>query len=129
MFRLDPVEYLDKPSRQSYTGCEQMGYAPPNDDLLRVDLVVELVHCPVVFHVHRHLLCRFAVQHRERRAYVHFSIIRARPKEGTNDAVLCICPAKIVVQDREEGDWMDGNGGRSATVQIAWCKLTCIRGA
>ena len=92
-----------------------MDYAPPNDDLLRVDLVVELVHCPVVLHVHRHLLCRFAVQHRERRAYVHFSIIRARPKKGANDAVLCIRPAQVVVQDREECYWVNRNRSRRAS--------------
>lgn len=88
--------------------------APSNNDLLRVNFVVEIVHRAVVLHVHRDLYLRLAMKDGERRADLYFTIIRTGSKEGSNNAFLSICSAEIVIQDGEEGHWVHRDRGRSA---------------
>lgn len=81
-------------------------YSPSNNDLLRVDLVVQIVHCAVVLHVDGDLLVRLAVQYCERGPDFDLGLV-TRPKEGTDDALLRVISAQVVVEDGEEGDGVD----------------------
>ena len=116
MLRFEPVEYLIRCTIQYVLyGPDNDGCAPSNDNLLRVYFVVEIVHRPVIFHIHRDLLFRLAMEHGKRGANLHLAVIRARSKQSSNYAFLGICPTEVVVQDGEKGYWMHRDGGRSAS--------------
>ena len=68
--------------------------------------MVQIVHGAVVLHVDGDLLVRLAVQYRERGPDLNLGLV-TRPKESTNDALLRVISAQVVVKDGEEGDGVD----------------------
>lgn len=68
--------------------------------------MVQLVHGVVVFHVYCDLFGSLAVKHGESRANLNLPSVRARPEEGTDNSLLRIGPAEVVVEDGEEGYWV-----------------------
>lgn len=95
--------------------------SPPHDDLLRIDLMMQLIHRSVVLHINRNLLARLAMQHRKRAP--HFNGLRfaytaatADTEESSDDAILVVLATEVVVQDGEERDGMDGH--------CCWCSAT-----
>jgi len=72
---------------------------PPNNDLLRINLMMQLIHRPMILHINRNLLTGLTMQNRERAP--HFDCfcftIAANPEEGTDDPVLVVFATEVVV--------------------------------
>lgn len=63
----------------------------------------------MIFHIHRHLLTRLAMQHCERGLHIHeIAIFGTCAQQGADDAFLGVLATEVVVEDGEEGDGVDG---------------------
>jgi hypothetical protein len=69
----------------------------------------------VVLHIDGDLLVRLAVQNGERGSHFYFVVISDTEK-GPNDSFLGIRAAKVVVEDGEKGNRVDGDTGRGAPI-------------
>lgn len=101
------MEYLANHSIVSKSdSSRKRGYSPSNDDFFRIDFVMQLVHHPVVLHVDSDLFAGFAVQDGERSA--HFDLgLCARTEQCSNDTVLGIRTAEVMVEDGKQGHRVD----------------------
>lgn len=77
--------------------------------------MVQLIHRSVVLHIDSDLLVRLAMENSKGRSDFYFVVI-ADTKESSNDALLGVCAAEVVVEDGEEGNGVDGDIGRRASV-------------
>jgi hypothetical protein len=110
VLRSDPVEYLNTDIVQGQLSNREKDALPSNDDLLRVDLVVELVHRSVIFHIDSNLLARLAMENSKGRSHFDF-VPTANTEKGSNNTFLGLISSKIVVKDGEQGDRVDGDTG------------------
>lgn len=63
----------------------------------------------MIIHIHRHLLARLAMQHRERSLHIYkIAILGARGQQGSDDTFLGVLTTEVVVEDGEERDGVDG---------------------
>ena len=69
--------------------------------------MMQLIHRMVVLHVDRNLLWGLAVQHGEGRPDLDLAIVGAAAEQRTDDALLLVLSSEVVVQDREDGGWVD----------------------
>ena len=67
----------------------------------------------MVLHIDGNLLVRLAVQNSKRGSHFYFVFI-SDTKERSDNPFLGIGAAKVVVEDGEEGDGVDGDIGRGA---------------
>lgn len=109
VLRFEPVEYLVP---VSYSPIQRKKIdSPADDNLLRVDFMMQVVHRPVVIHVHRHLLAGLAVKHSKRRADLHPRVC-PRTKESSQDPILLVRPSQVMVENREKSHRVDRYTGR-----------------
>ena len=71
--------------------------------------MMQLVHCSVVVPVNRNLLLVLTVRHREGGANFYLSRVRDSSEQCPNDSGLFILSSKIMIKDREKGNWMDSD--------------------
>lgn len=90
-------------------------YSPADDNLLRIHLVVQLVHRPMVLHIYSNLFVRLAMENGKGRSDFYLVII-PDTEQSSNDTVLSIGSAEVVVEDGEEGNGVDGDIGRRASM-------------
>lgn len=69
----------------------------------------------MVLHIDGDLLVRLAVQNGKRGSHFYFVFI-SDTEEGPNDSFLRIAAAKVVVEDGEKGNRVDGDIGRGAPI-------------
>ena len=70
--------------------------SPPYNDFLQIDLLMQIEHCLVVFHVDSNLFQGLAVE--DRKGIAHINIIFcAHSEEGTNDMLLRVFAPEEVI--------------------------------
>ena len=128
MLRFEPVEYL--PSRRSIYRSTSLAakYSPSQHGLLGIDFMMQIGHRFEIFHVHRDLLVRFAVQNSKRGFHLDF-VLMPRAKKGSNDSCLAICSSQVMVKDGKEDHGVDGDFAGSASINVRVEKSFVLRTA
>lgn len=79
-------------------------------------------HCAVIVHINGDLLAGLRVQHRKSGAHRDRVVaLISCTKEGSDDALLGIRAAQVVVEDREESGRVDSNRGSPTRSCVKSC--------
>lgn len=84
--------------------------------------MMQLIHRPMVFHIHSNLLIRLTVQNRKRRPDLNF-ILHSSSQERTDHADLLVGASEVMVENREERNRVDSHILWDPTVW--WHKEIC----
>lgn len=104
---LSRVEVLD----QSTVGVELWrGSVPTNNDLIRSNLLAELIHVAVVLQVDLNLALLIVFMVRNSKTVLDLDLgLGAGAEKGTDDTVLAIVASEVVVENGEECDGVNVN--------------------